>query len=192
MWRDGIGEGAFDSQARDEINGIRNALEYRRQPAAIEAAAATVPSAALTSRVPLSYVVCQKEIKTKFFTKDLPGYDDGKFASPVGTTVEGIQGLKHDTFYIQGRAPPGSTRKPVRYIVVEQDESLQSLSIPELTWCLCHDFPNWTGSIKVPSVTMMAHKLAQLAGVMPNSGGLPDDRADGINHEAFVNKLHFL
>jgi hypothetical protein len=52
--------------------------------------------------------------------------------------------------------------------------------------------PNWTGSIKIPSVTMMADKLAALAGAMPNSGGTESDRGDGIDHESLINKLYFL
>lgn len=188
VWRDGVGDGAFDRLAQEEITSVRDGLARRRPPSAVAAAAAKVEATSAKldgSSTPIAYVVCQKGIKTKFLTKDLENHEDGKYAAPPGTLVEGIQGLYYDTFYVQGRAPPGSTAKPVRYVIVEKDESILNLSLPGLTWDLCHDYPNWTGSIKVPSVTMMAHKLAELAGAMRNSG-------EDINHRALQNTIHFL
>ena len=167
----GIGDSAFDTLAGEEIAGIRKGLAgqtlvgsgNQQQP----------------STVPLSYIVAQKRIATKFVTKD------GKYGAPPGTLVEGIQGLKYDTFYIQGRAPPFSTPKPVRFVVVEQDQKLQKVHLPELTWAMCHDYPNWPGPIKVPSVCMHAHKLAELGGGFTNCGAT-------ISHSSFANTLHFL
>ncbi|CAJ1932898.1 unnamed protein product [Cylindrotheca closterium] len=82
-------------------------------------------------------------------------------------------------------APPGSTPKPVHFVVIRQDGDVKGVSLPELTWNMCHDYPNWTGSIKVPSVCMMAHKLAELAGNMKDSGA-------SMNHKALKNRVHFL
>jgi hypothetical protein len=87
-----------------------------------------------------------------------------------GTLIHGIQGIDYDTFYINGRAPPYSTPKPVRFIVVKKDEGLNKVPIEELTWDLSHDYPNWTGPIKVPSVCQMAHKLAELGGSFADCG----------------------
>ena len=135
--------------------------------------------------VPLAYIVAQKRIATKFVTRGLPGIPDGKYGAPPGTLVEGIQGLNYDTFYIQGRAPPFSTPKPVRFVVVEKDAKLGQLHLPSLTWAMCHAYPNWPGPIKVPSVCMHAHKLAELGGTMVNCGA-------SIDHKAFKNTVHFL
>lgn len=177
IWRDGIGDSAFDTLAGEEITGIRSGL----LGGATVGAELTQPA----SDIPIAYIVCQKRIATKFVTRALPGIPDGKYGAPPGTLVEGIQGLKYDTFYIQGRAPPTSTPKPVRFIVVQKDDKLKQLPLPELTWACCHTYANWPGPIKSPSVAMMAHKLAELGGMMPNCG-------KEIDHVSFANKVHFL
>jgi hypothetical protein len=131
VWRDGIGDSAFKSAALEEINAIRAGLN------------GGVGSDNPTRDVPLSYVVCQKRIDTKFLTSGIPNEPDGKYGAPSGTLVDGIQGLEHETFYLNGRSPPYSTAKPVRYIVVKRDDKLKQVPIPQLTWGLCHDYPNW-------------------------------------------------
>jgi hypothetical protein len=100
----------------------------------------------------LSYIVCQKRIATKFLTHNVAGQEDGSHAAPSGTLVASLQGMQNLTFYINGRAPPFSTPKPVRFICVERDDGHMNVPIAELTWGQCHAYPNWTGPIKVPSV----------------------------------------
>jgi aubergine-like protein len=173
VWRDGIGESSFDRAAQEEIAGIRQGLINQGRSVVGE----LYPGQ--PEPVQLAYIVCQKRIDTKFLTLD------GKHGAPSGTLVKGIQGLKYETFYINGRAPPFSTPKPVRYIVVERDKSLSDLALEELTWGQCHSYPNWTGPIKVPSTCQMAHKLAELAGSFADCG-------ETISSARFKNKIHFL
>ena len=132
VWRDGIGESAFSHAASEEIDAIRRGLNDKNSG-----------GGEASRDVPLSYIVCQKRIDTKFLTKGILGEPDGKYGAPPGTLVKGIQGLEHETFYINGRAPPFSTPKPVRYIVVRRDEELKELDLTKLTWDACHDYPNW-------------------------------------------------
>ncbi|KAG7355808.1 Piwi domain containing protein [Nitzschia inconspicua] len=172
VMRDGIGDSAFGNAAMDEINGIRAGLLNQAADGSAQA-------------VPLAYVVAQKRIATKFLSKGITGEPDGKYGAPSGTLVRGAQLLDYDTFYINGRAPPYSTAKPVRYIVVQKDEALKDVSLERLAWNLSHDYPNWTGPIKVPSVVQMAHKLAELGGSFADCGS-------SINTQQFKNKLHFL
>jgi aubergine-like protein len=172
VWRDGIGESEFDRASKEEIEGIRKGL--RQGTEVVDKGQSSQPQT-----IPLAYVVCQKRIATKFLTLD------GRHGAPSGTLVKGIQGLKHETFYINGRAPPFSTPKPVRYIIIEEDDALADLPLEELTWGQCHNYPNWTGPIKVPSACQMAHKLAELAGSFVDCG-------ETINAERFKNKIHFL
>jgi len=68
---------------------------------------------------------------------------------------------------------------------VSNDDRLNNVPIEELTWDLSHDYPNWTGPIKVPSVTQMAHKLAELGGSFADCGS-------NINAAKLKNKIHFL
>lgn len=81
----------------------------------------------------------------------IPGEQDGAHSAPPGTMVSAIQSMENQTFYINGRAPPYSTAKPVRFIVIERDGGLLNVPISELTWGQCHAYPNWTGPIKVPA-----------------------------------------
>lgn len=50
---------------------------------------------------------------------------------------------------------------------------------------LCHDYPNWTGPVKLPAPTQLAHKLAELAGGMPDNGR-------NLNHQKYAGKVYFL
>jgi Piwi domain len=176
MWRDGIGDAEFEIAAREEIAGIRQGMQN----------AVVGGSKSGSSRpVQLAYLVCQKRIATKFLSRNVDGHEDGKFGAPSGTMVQDIQGLRHQTFYINGRAPPFSTAKPVRFIIVNRDDGLKNLSLVDLTWDQCHEYPNWPGPVKVPSVCQMAHKLAELAGSFVDGG-------ETIDAARFTNKLHFL
>jgi len=168
VWRDGIGDSAFNNAAVEEINAIRAGLNDGG-----------------TRNVPMAYIVAQKRIATKFLSQGIRGEPDGKYGAPSGTLVKGIQGIDYETFYINGRAPPYSTPKPVRFIVVKKDDGLNKVPIEELTWGLSHDYPNWTGPIKVPSVTQMAHKLAELGGSFADCG-------KNIDCIKLKNTVHFL
>ena len=139
VWRDGIGDSAFDHAATEEIAAIRAGLN----------GVGAVGESKQERNVPLSYIVCQKRIDTKFLTCGVPGEPDGKYGAPSGTLVQSLQGLDHNTFYINGRAPPYSTPKPVRFIVVNQDDEMKELPLPNLPWDLCHDYPNWVSTILV-------------------------------------------
>lgn len=119
----------------------------------------------------LCFIVCQKKIATKFLARQAPS--PNWLALNEGMLVEE---LNHPdfirTFYINGTAPPYSTPKPTRFYVASCDKSIldAEVPLPELTWLMCHYYPNWIGATKVPAPTMMAHKLAELAGTMNDSG----------------------
>jgi len=164
VWRDGVGDPAIKQVAKEEIPAIRAALRG--------------PNGA---SVPLSYLVVQKRISTKFLSID------GQSALPLGSLVVDLQGPEHSTFYINGTAPPYSTPKPARFIIAEKDSELNvtNKTIADLSWALCHDYSNWTGAIKLPSPVQMAHKLAELAGSMDNGG-------EDMDNEKLAGKAHFL
>ena len=168
VWRDGIGEAAMQADASEEIAGIRKGLDPNY-----------VVGTKKGADVPLTYIVCQKRIATKFLTAD------GTRGAPSGTMVGHLQGLDHQTFYINGRAPPNSTPKPTRFVVVQRDDALRNVPVSQLTWGQCHVYPNWTGPVKVPSVCQMAHKLAELAGGFQDNG-------ESIDSDAYTNRVHFL
>ena len=158
VWRDGVGDATIGQCAEQEVSFIKGAFD---------------------KDVSMSYIVCQKRISTKFLSVD------GRQGMPVGTLVDTLQGLEHETFYINGTSPPYSTAKPVRYVVAKRDSSLDALSLSELSWALCHDYPNWSGPVKLPAPVQLAHKLAELAGGFVDCG-------ESIDTKSFTNKMHFL
>ena len=104
---------------------------------------------------------------------------------PAGTLVQACLDLDFPTYYINGSAPPYATPKPVRFLVAHRDAALANLSLEELTWNQMADYPNWSGTIKVPATCQLAHLLAEHAGNF-------DDSGESTNHAAFANHLYFL
>jgi hypothetical protein len=140
VWRDGVGDTAVAPTAAEEIPAVRRALA--------QASPGKNPA--------LAYIVAQKRITTKFVTTD------GENSAPPGTLIMGIHGLDHSTFYINGTCPSFATAKPVRFIVASQDKGLDTKMLAELSWALCHDYPNWAGPVKVPGPVQLAHKAAEV------------------------------
>ena len=174
VWRDGVGDPAVNQVANQEIPAVRLAL-------AKAAAKALGDSNEDPEECPLSYIVVQKNIATKFLSTD------GLRAMPTGALVLSLQGPQHATFYINGTAPPYSTPKPARFIIAQMDHGFGSRKkmLAELSWAMCHDYSNWTGPIKLPAPVQMAHKVAELAGGMSDYGA-------SIDAEAFAGKIYFL
>jgi len=171
VWRDGVGDTALKSVSCEEIPDIRRAL--------VEG---TAGFGDVNKQVSLAYVVCQKRVATKFLTSE---GGRGILGMPAGALVQGLNASDHEAFYINATSPSYSTPKPVRFIVATKDEELNEIPMPELAWALCHEYPNWTGPIKLPAPVQMAHKLAELAGSFTDCG-------DSIRSDAFVNRMHFL
>ena len=169
VWRDGVGDNSIAQVAAQEIPAVRKALANPGQVGT---------GANSSGHVPLSYIVCQKRIATKFLTVE------GN-SVPCGAMVTDMQGPNYRTFYINGNSPPNSTPKPVRFIVAENDKELFQVSPSALSWALCHDYSNWTGPIKLPAPVQMTHKLAELAGEM-------EDLGESIDHMKYVGKIYFL
>jgi aubergine-like protein len=170
VWRDGIGESAFDQHAAAEIEGVRQGL-----------ASTVVGAGGKSDTTPLAYIVCQKRISTKLLVEK--GSDT--FGAPVGTLVSSVEDLNYPTFYLNGTAPPFSTPKPTRFTVIQKDKELGRLDLPRLSNCQCYDYPNWTGPIKVPATVQMAHKLAEL-------GGMFTDAGETVDADKYVGKPFFL
>ena len=130
IWRDGVGDSTIAQAASQEIPEVRKALVSVGK--VVGGAQAKKPAAP----VPLSYIICQKRINTKLLT------EKGNRV-PCGALVTDLQGADYKTFYINGTSPPYSTPKPTRFIIAERDQPLFGVSPSELSWALCHDYPNW-------------------------------------------------
>ena len=169
VWRDGVGDSTISQVAAQEIPKVRKALGSN---------GSVVGASEEKKDVPLSYIVCQKRINTKLLA------ENGSKV-PAGALVTRLQGPQYKTFYINVTSPPYSTPKPCRFILAERDTPLFPVKISELSWALCHDYANWTGPVKLPSVVQMAHKLAELTGGMADNG-------ESIDYQKYAGQVFFL
>jgi len=105
----------------------------------------------------LVYTVVQKRIHTRFMVEK-----DGQVGNPFpGTVVDQDLGSQdYPDFYLIPTKCSLSTVKPVHYIIMHNDNAIPMKEFQALTFTMCHVYPNWTDSIKLPFPTQLAHKLA--------------------------------
>lgn len=149
VYRDGVADSQIEAVIKEEVEDVRKSAPDSK----------------------LAYFVVQKDIKQKFF---LYG-DNSYFNTKEGTIVdadgvnpqpesESISQSQPRDFYLVSCATNLSTNKPVRYVSLYLDDVCTRgnnfTELQNLTYALCHMYPNWPGIIKVPHVTQLAHKLA--------------------------------
>jgi len=140
VYRDGVAGSQLDAVRDFEVSQVTS----------------TIPKATVT------YMVVQKRIHTRFFIEG-----PHMVASPPPGTLY-YTDLKlyienYDNFFLIPTSCNLSTVKPVHYAIIKND-GLPVRELQQLTFCLCHLYPNWTNSIKLPFPTQAAHKLAYLLG----------------------------
>ena len=166
VWRDGVGDNSIERTQSTEGSEIRKLLAEKLGEGVCSQ----------------TFIVCQKRVSIKFLAKENEIWK----SLQEGTCIEEIGHPDFEkTFYIIGNAPPYSTPKPTRFIVAYEDDILKGVPLPELTYTMCFDYPNWVGAIKIPAPTKMAGKLAELAGIMRDNGAT-------WKMHLFRNKLFFL
>lgn len=149
VYRDGVADSQIQYVLEEEVEDIRQSAPKSK----------------------LAFFVVQKDIKQKFF---LYG-DNSYFNTDAGTVVDtdGVnvqpedQSIRHSQprdFYLVSNQTNLSTNRPVRFLSLYLDDVCTRENnfsqLQNLTFALCHMYPNWPDSIKVPHVTQMAHKLA--------------------------------
>jgi len=139
MYRDGVGDSQLPAVKRTEVLQVKQAC----------------PNANVI------YTVVQKRIHTRFFMNTSEG---AKNPAPGVVVDSELKDIEYNDFYLISTDCSLSTVKPVRYILLEQSKSLPMKELQQLTYNLCHCYPNWSGPVKLPLPTQMAHKLAFLVG----------------------------
>jgi len=132
----------------------------------------------------IAYMVIQKTGLNKFFARSRDGGDIGSpgpgtvFASdsltcttPQFKAVSGDKPWKD--FHLVTTYNSTSTAKPLHCFVIFDTTQLDedSRSLQQLTFNLCHIYPNFCSSTRVPCVTRAAHKVAELMGRVGKSCG---------------------
>ncbi|XP_050665702.1 piwi-like protein Ago3 [Leptidea sinapis] len=109
----------------------------------------------------LTYVVVQKRINTRIFSKTGNGFDN-----PIPGTVVDHAITRRDwyDFLIVSQKVNQGTVTPTHYVVVHDSSGLTPDQCQRLTYKLCHLYYNWPGTVRVPAPCQYAHKLAYLIG----------------------------
>jgi len=147
VYRDGVGDSMLEAVKNTEVDQAKKGFKSAK----------------------LIFTVAQKRIHTRFMIQKTEG-DPSVGNPPPGTIVqdatigETSQKVNYSDFFLIPTKSSLSTVKPVRYIVLYDDKIVPMDQFQSLTYAMCHCYPNWTDSIKLPFPTQLAHKLASLMG----------------------------
>jgi len=141
VYRDGVAESQIQSVRDHELPQIKQAIGKSGHDTRI------------------IFTIIQKRIHVRFIANE-----DGEYKNPPpGTVVE--DGTIGEGFYLIPTKCDLSTVKPVNYVLLENTTETVSLhDLQHFTYIMCHMYPNWTSSIKLPFPTQMAHKIAYTLG----------------------------
>lgn len=108
----------------------------------------------------LAYVIVNKKTNTKLFS-----YGPGGYTNPQpGTLISSMILPDEQSFYLISHYVAQGMASPTLYRIIDNDGNLDLMTIARLAFKLCYMYYNWSGGIKIPAPTMMAHKLAFLVG----------------------------
>ena len=143
VYRDGLGDSQIDAAKKFEVESMKNTIAqfqgYNPQ---------------------LVYVLVNKKTNAKLFVQSNRGIDNPQ----PGTVVNSVIIPESQSFYLIAHAVTQGMASPTLYRIVHNDGNLDTMIVARLAFKLCYMYYNWTGGIKVPAPTMMAHKLAYIVG----------------------------
>ena len=108
----------------------------------------------------LVYVIVNKKTNAKLFINGPNGYENPR----PGTLINSMIVPEDQSFYLVSHFVKTGMSSPTLYRIIDNDGGLDLFVIARLAFKLCYMYYNWTGGIKVPAPTMMAHKLAYVVG----------------------------
>jgi len=145
VYRDGVAHSQLSDAKQYEVSQIKQALP----------------------KAHVLYAIVQKSTNSKFLVESgeglanpAPGasFEDGRFVPD-----DKMRGDFKD-FFLVSTYNSTSTAKPVHYCLIHGANVVDLAQFQQLTFFMCHMYPNWANAIKVPFVTQAAHKLAYLLG----------------------------
>jgi len=139
VYRDGVGDGQMEIVKGTEVIQVQAAFP----------------------KTLVDFVVVKKRIHNKFIVAK-----EGNYFNPApGTVVNDLQNVdEKDAFYLISTSSTISTVKPVHYVFLIKQSQIPMADFQNLTFALCHLYPNWPDAIKLPLPTQLAHKLAWQVG----------------------------
>lgn len=110
---------------------------------------------------PFTFVVVQKRVNVRFYTKKGPNAENPLPGSVLDNTIT-RRGL-YD-FYLVPQSVRQGTVTPTHCVVLEDENGYAPDVVQRLTYKLCFLYYNWPGTVRVPACCQYAHKMAFLVG----------------------------
>lgn len=164
IFRDGVGETQHAAVKAYEVRALRGAFE-------------TIGGGYNPN---FAYMIVNKLTAAKFYNVQGANVSN----PPIGLIVDTPPLVEFPDFYLVAHAVTQGIAKPTLYKaaawqVDEREEEAYFNAVKQLAFNSCFSYFNWTGAIKSPAPTMMAHKIAYMIGqsvkedIQPNIRGLP-------------------
>jgi hypothetical protein len=138
VYRDGVAESQLEATKKEEVAHVKRAAGNAK----------------------VTFCIVQKKIHTRFLATKTGVYGNVPQGSVVDDDVK-MPGLEN--WFLVPTKNTLSTSAPVNYVVLHND-GMPSADLQKFTWAMHHCYPNWCDTIKTPSPTQCAHKLAYLLG----------------------------
>uniref|UniRef100_A0A2S2NF98 Protein piwi n=1 Tax=Schizaphis graminum TaxID=13262 RepID=A0A2S2NF98_SCHGA len=162
IYRDGVGDGQLSYVHKTEVEMVKRTCKdfYGEQ------------------KVGLAFIIVKKRISSRFFCKNKENYQN----PPPGTVIDNsVTDPTMYDFYLVPQHVTNGTVTPTHYNVIVDtlnEVKRTTLMTPDIlqriTYKLTHLYYNWSGTVRVPGVCQLAHKLAFLVGnslhTYPNPG----------------------
>jgi len=151
FYRDGVGDGQIKYVHQQEVTLLD--AKIKEIYGKVKVAAGISPK--------LTFIIVNKRLNTRIFTKQGPVYKN----PPSGTVVDNTITLpeRYDFFLISQSVRQG-TVSPTSYNVIHDTNGLPPDKMQIITYKQAHLYYNWSGTTRVPAVVQYAHKLAFLVG----------------------------
>ena len=144
VFRDGVSNSQIQAAQDAEVASIKNLIRTSYQ----------------NYHPKLVYVIVNKKTNAKLFVETPSGYQNPR----PGTLINSMIIPEDESFYLVSHFVKSGMASPTLYRIIENESKFDLFTIARLAFKLCYLYYNWTGGIKVPAPTMMAHKLAFLVG----------------------------
>jgi aubergine-like protein len=143
VYRDGVGDSQIEAAKLTEVENIKSTFRLFNN-----------------FDPKLVYVLVNKRTNTKLFIRE-----NNEIRNPqCGTLVNSVIVPDDQSFYLISHNATQGVASPTLYRIISNEKGIDLISIARLAFDLCYMYPNWTGGIKIPAPTMLAHKLAMLVG----------------------------
>jgi aubergine-like protein len=143
VYRDGVADSQIEAARRFEVEAMKRAIRTFN---------GYNPN--------LVYVLVNKKTNCKLYSQSGRGIDNPQ----PGTLVNSVIIPESQSFYLVAHAVTQGMASPSLYRIISNEGGVDNMAVARLAFKLCYMYYNWTGAIKVPAPTMMAHKLAYLVG----------------------------